>query len=522
MYIPMPWATASASGRQREASGQRLLNFFPAGVIVPQAARVPVLLHGVPGTRKWLDMPAAQTFQRSGQAITGAPGIHGLVTIDSPLYGQWVAGVYDEYWFFVARLDSATFPNSYDPTFTAQPPVAVPIGNTQTFTREADERATGPVRIVTDNRYIMLITSNTIKAYDLGKQDDAGNVVGGFLTNVAPPLPDDASPLDDQAFVDAAWVDSFFFIAVKNGRIYHSLAESLEFDQAEFAHAESEPDEIVGLASWNRRLYVFGSRTVEQWYNAGQTTFSFRPDRSWTSQFGCGARDTIAVNEHGMFFLAHTGSVYYLAGPSFAKISTDPVDQDIGRSDWSKARGYTYTEEGHWFYSITLTFADNTQKTWVFDFMTKHWHERSDHDILCVARLGPRILTGRAGQRFVSQSTMRLGGHETSAGVQPVEYEAVGPPLFQNAQSAVINSFQLDIPHRAGGEQTDAVKLDWSDDAGETWRPDPARERPLTARRRYKFNRLGSSRARNIRARFRATRRVDVLGAYIEAEVNPD
>lgn len=517
MYYPIPWARTSLSGRQSENDGSRLVNFYPAQATMPGEAKTNILLHGVPGTRRWMNLPAIQTFPRSGQNIVGGAGIHGLVGIDSPVYGQWLAGVFDQYWFFVTQLTAG-----YDPTFANTALLTIPVTDTQTFTREAAERAVGPVRIVTDSRRIVVVSGTKLAAYDLGREDDQGNPNAGFLSVVRTPTPDDQSTLADQEFVDAVWIDGYFILAVRSGRLYHSLYNSLDFREIEFATAETEPDEIVGVASYSRRLYVFGSRTVEQWYNAGADPFAFLPDRGFTCHIGCGARDSIAVNEHGLYWLTSDGSIYYMAGTQFVRISSDSVDEDIGRSTWSQAQGYTYAEEGHWFYTLVLSFADGTRKNWTYDVFTKLWHERSDTDILTLIRLKEKMLIGRRGERFISRASLQLGGQESTAGVQAVRHLSASPPVFENYQRAVFNSFQIDVPFRPGGQAADRLMVDWSDDNGERWRPDPGRERALAANRRYKFNELGSSRARNIRVTLTTTRRVDILGAYVEAELLGD
>lgn len=528
-FRPIQWAQRSVEGRQIEADGSRLVNFYAVRVPAPEESKVPVMLYSSPGRRRFLNVPASSVGM-----IQPPKGIHALLTVDAPAYGLNLFGLSARYQMFRFRAGTGhDIADGYDPFRAANPDAVIAAGNNRfNFTAEEAESvpADEPRRMVSDGRRVLWVSPNEVFMYDLGKTGGAGFV------SVQAPDPADLSPLEDlteNEWVDCAWIDGYFILAARSGQFFHSLLNSEQFDQLEFAQASSNPDAIVGLAKLHRRLYVLGSESVENWYNTGGADFAFARDNSFVVEVGCEARATIATNETALFFLGHNLIVYMMIGPRYDRISTDAVEYDIARSQTKKARAYVYTEEGHRFYALTLVFADATRKTWAFDLDTLVWHERSATNILCATRFLGRNLIGLEGHSHIFDQRLDWGEAEADAGAAAIARTAISPAVFANLQRARMPSLHMDIPLRPGpampvaGEEV--VTLDWSDDGGTTYRgATNADGTPKTRsldqiRRRFRWSRLGQFRSgRNFRLRTSARRRVDILGTYVETEVDPD
>jgi len=75
--------------------------------------------------------------------------------------------------------------------------------------------------------------------------------------------------------------NKFFISDLRDGRFYDAL---------DFASAESDPDNIVALGVLNGLLYIFGTRTYEQWQNTGVGAgFPYTKATSGSQQKGCSA-----------------------------------------------------------------------------------------------------------------------------------------------------------------------------------------------------------------------------------------
>ena len=280
---------------------------------------------------------------------------------------------------------------------------------------------------------------------------------GPAFQSVVAPVPADLSTLEDlaeQDWVDCEWVDGFFLLFAASGQFWHSNIDSIQFDQLDFSQAGDMPDQIVAGEILNSRLYIIGSKSIENWYNAGLADFAFARDNSFSVNVGCVARATIAKNPVAITFLGNDLIVYMLGGGQPIRVSTESVEYDIKRSEPGKARAFVYQEEGHYFYSLTLEYADATKKNWTLDFTTGVWHERSQTDILCVTTWGKKqTIVGRDGHEHIFDFRLDWGVIEDdTTGEGNISREAVGPVMFADFHRVTMKSFQVptSLPGQGG------------------------------------------------------------------------
>lgn len=528
MLQPIQWAKHSTSGEQAEADGSRLLNFYairPASPTTDQ--KTPVILYGTPGLKTWLNLPAVPSPPTSLDAVDA---VYAVRVIDSPSLGVFVVGITGQFHLFWKRLDTINSSGRYMPYLNDQADLArvFPSERAQ-FTGEDAERAQGPVQMADDGRYVMVVTKDTVKMLDLKAAAEGGT--NKVLSQIQAPTPDDANAtLPDEEWVGCAWVDGYFFLLSRAGQIFHSTLNTIEFDQLEFNYASSKPDEGVGLVAHERLLYVFGSRSVEIWRNIGALPFAFRRVDEKALEIGCAAAATIqALDIAGVFMLGSNGIVYLINNFKYVRMSTESVEADIAKSDLAKARAFSYIEQGHHFYSLTLDIG-GAKKNWTLDVGTRLWHERTVTDVLAVANYENLTIAGRDGDRNLHEMALRWGTVDDAA----VEREAVAPVMHASQRRATVSSLQLDIPQSDPVDRTkpayatvpahdERVKMAYSDDVGETWAAvgDPAGKQLTSVR--HKWNRGGQFRGgRNYRIQISAVRPVTVLGAYAEVEHSTD
>ena len=465
-FRPIQWARRSVEGRQVEADGSRLLNFYAVQLADPSESKVPVMIYSSPGQRRF--MRTNGTKARAEQVA----GVHALLELDSVAYGKWLFGLTHQSVFFAVRVDPANggayqIDRDYDPFSGAI--YGIPDANTWRYNSERQEEvpADQPRKLVSDGRRIVWVGAREVFAFDLHRLSTGE---GNPFSTIQAPVPADLSTLEDlpeQDWVDCLWIDGYFILAARSGQFFHSNLDSLQFDQLDFAEAGSHPDSIVGIETLHRRIYILGDESIEAWYNAGNADFAFSRDNGMTINIGCAARATIAADQYSICFLGNDGIAYALMGGAPRRISTESVEYDVAESDATRARGVTYTEEGHRFYLLTLVYDDGSRKAWGFDFATGVWHERSQTDILCVSRWQKRRnLIGREGAQHIFDMRLNWGIIENDAtGAEGrIEREAVSPLVFANLQRFKMRSFLIDVPLRDGGEADDSIVIEWSDD----------------------------------------------------------
>jgi hypothetical protein len=126
-------------------------------------------------------------------------------------------------------------------------------------------------------------------------------------------------------------------------------------------------------------LWLFGTNSVEVWYNVADTDQPFQRIQGAYNEIGCAATFSVAKLDNGLFWLGADargqGIVYRSNGYTGQRVSTHAIEYAIAQYPIiSDAVAYTYQQEGHAFYVLTFPSAN---ATWVYDVSTQAWHERA-------------------------------------------------------------------------------------------------------------------------------------------------
>lgn len=518
MAEPIIWAKQTSEGRQVTNDGSELLNLFYVPVEDAGSGKSSGVLYSTPGLRPFINI------------TTAGSGIQGLIPVDDPRYGRRLFGICGGTRFFEVRADggghASSIPVRYNPYLAVGADALETTTSVRPFTNSPAEAYTGPARMATDGQRVVFIRGRSVVMWDQA----AGNGAGAFTPVHSPSASNPQELLPDDDWVDVIWINGYFVLLSKTGEIFHSRLKSPDFDQLDFAAAERNPDPGVGLAFYQGRFYVFGSKTIEVYREVGARTtgsgavipFAFGRVGDAEIPVGCAARDTIAVNEGGVFWLGDDKMVYVTQGGLPAKLSNATVDYDVARSEVWNARGYVYTEEGRRFYSLILTFPGGAKKNWTLDLVTRLWHERTNTRILSIAEFGGFNVVGLDNSQQLMSQSLNWGAEN---GVN-VERTAVSSMVQANRGGLAFPGgffFDVSVYDQAGELDVDAggsVELDYSDDFKSTWKPDPPRRQPLS-RRKLRFRRcgrlnrlIGASPGRNVRLQVNSSKRFQLDQSY--------
>jgi hypothetical protein len=203
----------------------------------------------------------------------------------------------------------------------------------------------------------------------------------GYIYNT---VTDSFAQITDPDFpgaVTVGYLDGYFvFNEPDSQRVWVTqLLDGLSIDPLDFASAEGSPDGLVSLIIDHREAWLFGTNSVEVWYNSGEADFPLTRIQGAYNEIGCIAPYSVAKMDNSVFWLGADargqGIVYRANGYQGVRVSTHAVEFAIQQyGDLSDAVGYTYQQDGHTFYVLNFTNADTT---WVFDAATGAWHERA-------------------------------------------------------------------------------------------------------------------------------------------------
>ena len=187
--------------------------------------------------------------------------------------------------------------------------------------------------------------------------------------------------VDFPGAVTVGYLDGYFVFNEPNSqRVWVTqLLDGTSIDPLDFASAEGSPDGLVAVNVDHREAWLFGTDSVEVWYDVGGTDFPLQRIQGAFNEIGCVAAFSIAKLDNSLFWLGTDargqGIVYKANGYTGQRVSTHAIEYAIAQyGNISDALAYTYQQEGHGFYVLTFPSAN---ATWVYDAATQAWHERA-------------------------------------------------------------------------------------------------------------------------------------------------
>ena len=446
--------------RSVNAADNRMINMFPE--VIPEGGKEP----------GWL--------QR-------APGLRLLATIGTgPIRGVWAFASSSSVAFVVSGNELYKIDTSYNATL---------LGSVS---------GSGPVSMA-DNGTQLFVAC------------DPDSYIYNNSTDVF-------SPISDPDFPGAkvvGYLDGYFvFIEPNSQKIWvTTLLDGTSIDPLDFASAEGSPDGVVGMIVDHREVWVYGTNSVEVWYNTGASDFPLQRIQGAFNEIGCAATYSVAKLDNGLFWLGADsrgqGIVYRANGYNGQRISTHAVEWHIqSYGNISDAVAYTYQQDGHSFYVLTFPSAN---KTWVYDVAAQAWHERASgnenqyrHRSNCQMAFDNEIIVGDfengniyafdmtvyadngAIQKWLrswralppGQNNLKRTAHHSlqldcESGVGLDYLDPLGPVEIENLYDLLLLEDGGELLTEAGdgillnesewGMMQPQVMLRWSDDGGHTW-----------------------------------------------------
>ena len=418
MKTPILGATYVA--RSVNAADARMVNLFPE--IVPEAGKEPAFLMRAPGLRKLTEVG------------TG------------PIRGLWALGN------FMYVVSGTTL---------------YKVSTTYTATSLGTIAGAGPVSM-SDNGTQIFIAAN------------GPGYIYNSVTNVFAPITDPDFP----GAVTVGYLDGYFVFNEPNSQKFWvtQLLDGSSVDPLDFASAEGAPDGLVGLIVDHREVWLFGTNSVEVWYDAGLLDFPLQRIQGAFNEIGCAAAYSIAKMDNGLFWLGKDargqGVVYRANGYTGQRISTHAVEWQIQQyGNLSDAIGYTYQQDGHSFYVLIFPSANTT---WVYDVATQAWHERAGwsngdwtrHRSNCQVFFNSEVIVGDYEDGRIYAFDLDYYQDDDQIQRWYRTWRAL-PTGTNNLRRTAHHSLQIDLESGTGlnlGQGSDPqVMLRWSDDGGHTW-----------------------------------------------------
>jgi hypothetical protein len=407
--------------RSVNAADNRMINLFPE--IVPEAGKSPAYLQRAPGLRLL--------------ATLGTGPIRGVNSFNGNLYV--VSG---EQLF---QLDS-----NYTATV---------LGTVS--------GSTGPVSMANNGIQLFVACNGPSFVYN------SSTLAFGQITD--PDFP---------GALTVSFLDGYFVFIEPNSQSVWvtALNDPTSIDPLDFASAEADPDNLVSSIVDHGQVWLFGTNSVEVWYDSGNADFPLQRINGAYNEIGCAATFSVAKLDNGLFWLGQdargTGMVYRANGYTGQRISTHAVEWQIQQySNISDATAYTYQQDGHSFYVLNFPSAN---ATWVYDVATQAWHERAGwvngaftrHRADCQTFFNNEVTVGDYQNGNIYAFDLNVYDDYDRIQKWLRSWRAL-PTGENNLRRTSQHSLQLDCESGVGletGQGDDPqIMLRFSDDGGHTW-----------------------------------------------------
>lgn len=288
------------------------------------------------------------------------------------------------------------------------------------------------------------------------------------------------------------FTDSYFVTNDPGTGIFYTSASNngASWNPLDVATAENGTDDILAFGVSKGDLWIFGGYTTEIWYNAANPSGSpFSPRQGLGLQIGCGAADSVVEIDDLLIWLDNRGYIVQSNVSPFTRdnnsgyqlevISTEALTTEIlSYRVSSDAIAMSYNDRGHLMYQITFP---TIEKTWVYDYTTKIWHERSyyneflntneHHLAQYYAQYESIHLMGgiRDGKIYLSSN---LYYTDNDVGIRRIR---ITSPQYDEEENRLVSIDKIQLRMETGnatqsGDGSDPqVEFSYSVDGGHTW-----------------------------------------------------
>ncbi len=293
---------------------------------------------------------------------------------------------------------------------------------------------------------------------------------------------------------DVWYIDGYFVFVQAESNVFFisDLRDGLTYISTDFASAESDPDPLVAVIEFAGLLYLFGSKTIEQWQDVGVGAgFPFVKAVSGNQNKGCISPLSLTEFNNGLIWIGggadEQPGVWFTSGGAPVKISTPAVDIKLnagGRDALVDAWAISWALNGR--SCVAFTVPDVC--TMEYDATTGLWYERQ-------SRINGEDKPWRVSSLVSAYSVFLVGDSSTgNIGVMSEsaykEYDErifsyfVPMPIENNGQPFTVDSVELLMETGTApisGEGSDPkIRLAISDDFGRSYSPDITRDIGVT------------------------------------------
>lgn len=218
-----------------------------------------------------------------------------------------------------------------------------------------------------------------------------------------------------------------------------SNAGTTTFQSVNIASAEALGDDLIQVVAFDQKLYLFGSKSIEVFYNTGTGSPPFaRIEQSVNTDIGIVNSGAAAYTPDYLYFLSPEGVVYRVSAFQPESITPPNIAREILSGQTSDAFGFTCKLDGASFYILQLPTAGLTL---AFSERSQEWTRLSTG-----SSLGRHLSNG-----YAYAFNKHLISDYNSSDIYEWDfdtYNSNGSTIIRQRDSSPINGVSLGVPGR--------------------------------------------------------------------------
>jgi hypothetical protein len=173
-------------------------------------------------------------------------------------------------------------------------------------------------------------------------------------------------------------IDTYFVVSSPNSANFVvSNSNTTDFDPLWIAGKAGRSDNLAGVITVHRELWLIGTNSAEVWFNAGNPLFPFEIVSGAFIEVGCVAPASICSHGNSILWLSKDDKgqalVAMTQGYKAERVTTRAMEDVFSKfKRIDDAIGMVYQFKGHLFYTLTFPSA---KQTWTYDLVENLWHE---------------------------------------------------------------------------------------------------------------------------------------------------
>lgn len=156
------------------------------------------------------------------------------------------------------------------------------------------------------------------------------------------------------------------------------------YSKPRFQTAEYSADKVTGMVVCGDMMFVIGAKSIQIYTQESSTdaqgfsSMIFNSSGRNIKDLGAKVSDTIVELDGNVIFLGSSArgerSIFAMNGNAPIRISTNVIERELQGADVSTSYALGWVQNGHSFYCLSVP---SLKKTYVYDFATRQWHNRS-------------------------------------------------------------------------------------------------------------------------------------------------